>query len=1127
MRFLVIFLVLIPILSKGHAYPEGARYLIITHDDFYEAVLPLAEWKTQKGMLARVVKTSEIGSSQYQIKNFISDAYNNWEIPPEYVLLVGDQYHIPFPSSLNDHYYAMIDGDVFDDVMIGRFPAANLSQVQTMVAKVLGYEKDPYMEDTLWFRKGTTIVREDGQYVSDSIYWSDAHYAAGLMVNAGYVHVDSFSSFGGNNAQDVINAINDGRTFVLYRGQGVGYWWSPFAVYPSSTNNGFKLPVVVSATCATLGMDDLGEEFMRVGTPANPKGAVGFIGTTTIGSGIAHIRSAIAKGFFKSVFEDRINILGDAFDGARRYLYDLFGAINDYYGFTLYGDPELNLWTATPSALTVSFPPAIPLGNIDFTVSVSSSSGNALPGALVCVKMDTLVYSYGYTGPDGSITFSLDIPDTGTLLITVTARNFKPYIDSASVIVEGPYLALTSYSLEELTGNGDGFVNPGESFTVNIKISNIGNDTSFNATGFLRSGDPYITLIDTVEDLGTLAPGDTVEIENAFSFQVSSLARDGHLISLDIFIEDSSGNTWNSIISNLLVMAPKISIIGVEFIDTLNYGNGNGIPEPGEFIEIIPTFVNSGHAPVSNLVYSVSEGDTSFSVSDPNIFIGILNPGDTIAISDDPIRGAIHPFTSMGEIELLGLAVGSGQTYVYTDTLPIDIPVLSSAMPTGPDNYGYYAYDDTDVLSGQSPTFDWVEIAPPGPGEIISEITNDDADTVTLPLPFTFKFYGIEYDSIGVCSNGFLELGRATYRFGYNDSIPSPGGPKRLLAPFWCDLDPSQNGDIYQWYDENNHRWIVEFKNVVHYGGNYPETFEVILYDPLYYPTPTGDGIIVFQYLTVSNPNVCTIGIEDHTETDGIEYLYNGSYGPGAASMVNHRAIKFSTSVPQGVSTPWITMNPIYFIFDTLTGNGNGIPEEGETFSLNIILRNWGNVAAEDMEVHLSSVDGASQVIDSFAFYGTIAPGDSLINTDDPFIVSVPTSPSDTILDFSLLIRANNGDYENLILFSIPLDYNVGIEGSGRIPTTFLLSQNYPNPWEDVTFIEFSIPKRTAVEITIYDISGRKIRTLLREVKNPGFYRINWNGRDDRGLRVPSGIYFLRVVTEDNVATRKMVLIGR
>jgi len=83
-----IVLVLLLCLMLG-AQEIGARYLIITHNNFYDAVTPLAWWKHKKGMRTKVVRLSEIGYNAASIRSYITTAYNTWQIPPEFILLVG------------------------------------------------------------------------------------------------------------------------------------------------------------------------------------------------------------------------------------------------------------------------------------------------------------------------------------------------------------------------------------------------------------------------------------------------------------------------------------------------------------------------------------------------------------------------------------------------------------------------------------------------------------------------------------------------------------------------------------------------------------------------------------------------------------------------------------------------------------------------------------------------------------------------------------------------------------------------------------------------------------------------------------------------------------------------------
>jgi len=95
--------------------------------------------------------------------------------------------------------------------------------------------------------------------------------------------------------------------------------------------------------------------------------------------------------------------------------------------------------------------------------------------------------------------------------------------------------------------------------------------------------------------------------------------------------------------------------------------------------------------------------------------------------------------------------------------------------------------------------------------------------------------------------------------------------------------------------------------------------------------------------------------------------------------------------------------------------------------------------------------------------------------------------------------------------------------GSREKPSEFLLSQNYPNPFNPTTKIEFTLAKSGFVSLNIYDLLGRKVRTLVSEHLSSGYKSLLWEGRNDLGKDVASGIYFYRLKTEVFDKTMKMV----
>lgn len=85
--------------------------------------------------------------------------------------------------------------------------------------------------------------------------------------------------------------------------------------------------------------------------------------------------------------------------------------------------------------------------------------------------------------------------------------------------------------------------------------------------------------------------------------------------------------------------------------------------------------------------------------------------------------------------------------------------------------------------------------------------------------------------------------------------------------------------------------------------------------------------------------------------------------------------------------------------------------------------------------------------------------------------------------------------------------------------------RNYPNPFNPLTRIEFSLDEEARVYLRVYDLSGKVVRTLVQERMPAGRHAAMWNGEDEGGKTVASGIYICRLEASDKMATRKMVLL--
>ena len=659
----------------------GARYLIITHDDYQNALIPLAEWKTRKGYTTKIVTLSEIGSSnQNVIKNYITNAYNTWQIKPEYLLLVGNDSQIPFPNIFylgywlqTDNFYADVTGDFHNDMMPGRFWVFDTIEAKTIVTKVLGYDKNPYLVDSLWFKKGVTVINEyePGQPSSESLYWEDARYVHNLMLDAGYVHIDSLSYLLGDDSLDVINAINDGRSYILYRGLGYGVWEWPFMNIPANLmTNGFKLPVIVSATCATI--EGIGWWWMNAGTPENPKGPVGFLGTTTALFEAAELRSALARGTFESIFCDSFSTLGKAAEAGRLNYVSVFGDELEYYSWNCLGDPEMTLWTTTPRDIDVTHNVMLSVGLCTVSVNVQH---NALPveSALVCVmaKRDSTFYHYGRTNNLGNIEFidNLSFP-SDSVLITVTGRNLKPYYAEIGIHYGGgPYVLLNSFWLSDSAGgNSDSIANPGEDIEIPLWVKNWGDSTGYDVSGNIPiiSSGPFYSVYDTIKDFGDIVPLDSAYTsDDGYNIVITPDCPDNHNIRLKLVVHDIQSTTWTSYF-DFTVHAPVILFGTYSFPGDLKY------TPVGDTNQLFVTLENVGSYKAENVTATISSDDSFFVMIDATSFLGTIQSGTTATNESNPFIIATDTRTPLCHPIVIKCEVSAG---VYCDTLDFTLYV--------------------------------------------------------------------------------------------------------------------------------------------------------------------------------------------------------------------------------------------------------------------------------------------------------------------------------------------------------------------------------------------------------------------------------------------------------------------
>jgi hypothetical protein len=344
-----------------------------------------------------------------------------------------------------------------------------------------------------------------------------------------------------------------------------------------------------------------------------------------------------------------------------------------------------------------------------------------------------------------------------------------------------------------------------------------------------------------------------------------------------------------------------------------------------------------------------------------------------------------------------------------------------------------------------------------------------------------------------------------------------------MIAPFWDDLDPSASGDIYSWMDFANHRLIFQFDEVPIWGTSNTQTFQVIFYDENYYPTPTNDTQIKFQYQTVSTPYGCTVGIENLLQNDGIQWLNDSVYSPHAAPVEDGAAILFTTVEPSDPDVTWLVLTDSS-IDDSSGGNGDGIAQSGETIELMVEFSSEGGTSAENVSVILSSDETTLSVMDSTAAIPDIPAGGSGQNSD-PLTFVISETVSDSVATLWARVSANGGAYTGAGRIDIHIDLtSTGIEDD-PVTSVFSLRPGYPNPFAADTRLQLTLPAAERVVARVYSPAGRLVKTLVDAPLPAGEHLVPWDGTDERGNRVASGIYFVRLEAGADRASRKVVLL--
>ena len=641
----------------------GCEYLIITPDnpDFIQLADSIKLFRNQQGILTDVKTVTECGgNTQTAIRNYIRNAYNNWDIPVAAVLLLGDHNadgtqgivsysmnnhpHSGYNPYISDNKYGDINGDHLPEIVLGRITGRNYEELYHMINKDLQAERNPSTNPHFydkpitamgfqlerWFQLCSEIVNGFWEYELgkhpvrvNAIYegtpgsrWS-TYENTNSVVNyfgpngLGYIpqNMSHLTDWDGNG-NDINEAVNAGAFMLQHRDHGAEELWGE----PSYSIGYIKrlvnhdLTFVMSNNCLTgrfnySGVDGcFAEAFHR-----HQYGALGIIAATQVS--YSFVNDVYVWGAYDNMWPEFMPTFGT--QHPVDFILPAYGNASGKYflqqsNWTDDGVKEITYYLFHHHGdVYMNLYTEMPQ-NLDVTMIPVVVGGDtqfqitATEGATICLTNNgNIVGIATATGQQQTITVT---PQNAgdELLLTVTKQNYYRYTRPIAVIPnQGPYLIFSSCEIDDLDGNSQLDFN--EEVSLNMAIHNVGFESIQNVNVLLNTDSPYVEINSFSANYESLNANEIVNKPNAFSIKVSDDVPDQAKIRFQLTM--SNGSYSFSDYFELVANAPVLKITHLNIKD--ENGNPTDRLYKGQTSQLTFTVNNQGHSNSNEVMHTI------------------------------------------------------------------------------------------------------------------------------------------------------------------------------------------------------------------------------------------------------------------------------------------------------------------------------------------------------------------------------------------------------------------------------------------------------------------------------------------------------------------------------------------
>ena len=1115
---------------QGPTEETGAEYLIIcpTDPEFQQWADSIKVFRTLQGIKTEVVTLDVIGGNNpTTVENYINNAYNTWQIPPAAILLFGDYGSSPTNSvtspiynsyTVSDNIYADVNNNQMPDIIAARITANNATQLETMVTKFIHYEKNPPTDPNFYAHPMTCLGYQTErwfQICTESVagFWEQVHGKTVNRVNAIYngsptttwstaTNTSTVLNYFGPNGlgyipatpgqinctwngtgNDVVTGMNNGAYMLLHRDHGAETLWGEPDFSNSHINylTNTDLCFVWSVNCLTGKYNYSGEcmveKLHRHTYNGENAGALGVIGDAEVS--YSFVNDTYVWGAFDNMWPDFMpgygttpashdvmpgfaNAAGKYFLQQSSWPYNVSNKEVTYHLFHDHADAFLSVYSEMPQNLTVNHNAVLFGGQSSFTVTADD-------GAFIALTVNGEIIGTGTgTGAPLAITIPPQFPGN-QMMVTVTKQNYYRYSQPVMITAaSGPYLYVVNPVINDPNFNGNNIPECGETVEMQLNLTNLGIEQATNITATVSCPDTFVNVLN---GLTTIAAVDTADTMVAGSFTLEINPNTPHQTNclLNVHMEADSagipgGYTWDQVVGINIREGAHIEL------------SDNNITYPNTFLNF-----TSAH-PIT--IYNT--GPDTLYVTDVSSDIPQFAPDQTAM--------TIAP----GGDEVLNVGFTPDDTLTYNGTITI-----SNSDPV---NFTHaftvegLGINAPDIEAGMDTITQTVYLT----------------DSVTIPIT--------------IYNQGLGDLIFNAQIAGWDPGNGEGAGGSDTYGHMWIDSD-EPNGPTFEWYD------ITLTGTELSLTGNnsisealslgFPFTFYGESYDHVRVCTNGWLSFTTFSvaYNNFSLPNnmapramIAPLWDDLNFQTDSKAYYEN----QGNKIIILYQDVyRVTGEGPYTFEVVLYDNDNIVIQYQSLQGLVHdytvGIQNHDATDGLTIAFNETyvhDNLAVLISRATWVSVNPLSGVI----------PGQAQTDLELTFITN--NFPED---DFwaSLQIESNDPD-EGVYIVPIHMIVSsvVGIENDiAALPTEFRLYQNMPNPFNPTTIIRYALPTASEVQLVIYNMLGQKVKTLVKGRQDAKLHQIQWDGTNDNGVKVASGIYLYHLKADNFVSTRKMILM--